>query len=415
MENKKIHFEIEQKLNEIFDDEPIHKKCFVHKKLVKTITDDVANLYEQLLKKQREADENARLKISFLNNISHEIRTPMNAIIGFSSLLNKENTTNERATHFSKIIQESSITLLNNINDLVEFSNLTSSKNEVIITEFYPNDILNELENEFVEKIDTKNIELKIQQKSIFNRIIQSDKNRLKTTFKRLIDNALKFTKSGYIEVGYEVGNSCIKYYVKDTGIGISNENKKLIFESFMQADNSLSRNFGGLGLGLSIVKENIKLLKGKIAFDSEINKGTSFYLTIPIKQNTVEQKNKEKYNLLIAEDEEMNFLYLETLFEEITTNVTLFHAKNGKEAVKIFTKQQIDLVLMDLKMPIMDGYEATRQIKLIDNNIPIIAQTAFTHDKNKTLQNGFDDFLSKPISEQSLSEKINKYIKIIS
>ncbi len=280
MKNNEIYFAIEQKLNTIFNDKSVHQQCLVHKELIKNITNEVASLYQELLDKQRKADESERFKQTFLNNISHEIRTPMNAIIGFSNLLDKENAINERTSYFSKVIQKSTLTLLNTLNDLVEFSELTSSKPEIKISKFYPNEILEELENEFLEK----GIEFKIQKKIPLTTIIQSDKKRLKLAIIRLIDNALKFTNSGYIKIGYKLENNCVIFYVKDTGIGINEKNRKLIFESFKQVDNNLSRNFGGLGIGLSIVNENVKLLQKKIIFESEMNKGTCFYLTIPIK-----------------------------------------------------------------------------------------------------------------------------------
>jgi CheY-like chemotaxis protein len=225
--------------------------------------------------------------------------------------------------------------------------------------------------------------------------------------------------------MGYFIENDLLKLFVKDTGIGISPRNHQLIFERFSQEDKEISRKHGGLGLGLSISKENAQLLGGDITLQSEKDKGSTFYVTIPFNpaqtgnDKTTEifitpKETDSKYTILIAEDEEVNYLYLEALLgNQIGPNYNLIHAINGREAVNICVQNKnIDLVLMDIKMPIMNGYEATEIIKSQFPDLPIIAQTAYSKDSDRELamKHGCVDFISKPINKEKLIEMINKY-----
>ena len=243
-----------------------------------------------------------------------------------------------------------------------------------------------------------------------------------------LLENALKFTKEGFIEFGYTKVESNLEIYVKDTGIGIKTTRQKSVFERFSKEEEESTKNIDGLGLGLWIAKENTELLGGKISLESKKNSGTTFYVKIPynpmlsnLKENSEtpsneyleEENNDHKYTILIAEDEEINFLFLEILLKnQIDLNCTIIHAKNGVEAVEICKKNtEIDIVFMDLKMPVMDGFESVKLIKEFRPDLPIVAQTAFSsnEDKEKVFNAGFNDFISKPISIEDLDAVINR------
>ncbi|HKJ06519.1 MAG TPA: PAS domain S-box protein [Flavobacteriaceae bacterium] len=385
-------------------------------------------LKENELKVAVEKAEKAnQLKTEFLNNMSHEIRTPMNGIIGFSELLDNPNLSDEERKSYSNIIQSSSHQLLRVIDDILEISTLETKQEKLVETEFCLNCFLEELFSIFNLKAKDSNINLYLKKElSDDQSYIISDKIKLNKILSNLLENALKFTNKGSIEFGYLVKDSNLIFYVKDTGIGILPKNHEIIFERFSQGDKEIKNKYGGLGLGLSICQENVKLLNGSIVLESEKGKGSTFYISIPyknaqnIKNNTTEnivtsKQTGNAYTILVAEDEDTNFLYLEALLEnEIDRDYKLIHAKNGQEAVdKCFENKNIDLVLMDIKMPLMNGYEAIKKIKTKYSNIPIIAQTAYSteSDKQFALKHGCDDFISKPINKNELFQLIDKYV----
>ena len=246
-----------------------------------------------------------------------------------------------------------------------------------------------------------------------------------------MLENALKFTTEGFIEFGYRLKTDNepveLEIYVKDTGIGVKPESQKTIFDRFSQEEKELSKNVGGLGLGLSITKENVKLLGGKISLESEKGKGSTFFVTIPYKPVDSETessdsdinkikitKTQHKYTILIVEDEEVNYLYIVTLLENTKLNLKIIHAKNGSEAVKMCKENsEIDFIFMDLKMPVMNGFEATKLIKEFRPDLPIVAQTAYStrDEKEVAISAGCDDFISKPISAETLNEIVYKYL----
>jgi CheY-like chemotaxis protein/anti-sigma regulatory factor (Ser/Thr protein kinase) len=252
---------------------------------------------------------------------------------------------------------------------------------------------------------------------------ILTDKNKLNKVLGNLLENALKFTTEGKVELGYQLKGKEIEIFVKDSGIGIKPEKQKLIFDRFSQAEKELSKNVGGLGLGLSIAKENAELLGGKITVVSELGEGAAFFVTIPYKPIIVAPKkarekaleSNKKYTILIAEDEEVNFMFLEILLEDkLKLPCIIIHAKDGLEAVELCKNfPEIELVLMDIKMPKMDGHEATRKIKEFRPRLSIIAQTAYSspEEKEKAVLSGCDDFISKPISKDVLTAIINNYL----
>jgi PAS domain S-box-containing protein len=385
-------------------------------------------MLEELVTTKEKAVESDRLKTRFLNNMSHEIRTPMNGIIGFSDLLDEPDLSEERRKYYSKIIQNSSHQLLRIIDDILEISTLETKQEKTIESEFCLNDFLMEIFSIFNLKSKERNIPLYLK-KGLHDdqSFIISDKTKLNKILSNLIENALKFTNEGHVEFGYFIENEGLKLYVKDTGIGISPKNHQKIFDRFSQEDKEIASKHGGLGLGLSISKENAQLLGGDITLQSEKGLGSVFFITIPYKPAKANSKNKiekadehldnKTVTILIAEDEEVNYLFIEALFEAIfDRNYQLIHAVNGKEAVDLCIEDnRIDLVLMDIKMPEMNGHEATERIKSKFPNLPVIAQTAYSteSDKQLALKHGCDDFISKPINKERLFHLIDKYLTI--
>ncbi|MCB1189090.1 MAG: response regulator [Leptospiraceae bacterium] len=364
--------------------------------------------------------DNDRLKSSFLQNMSHEIRTPMNGILGFTNMLRNSDLTEEKRNQYIKTINESVQQLLTVLNDTIEISKIEIGEIDVSNNPVNINDLLFELYLLYDPIVKTKNLELRINQSlSKKECYIYVDEEKLKHILINLLKNAIKFTEKGFIEVGYHKINEEIKFYVKDTGIGIKSDFQSIVFDSFRQVEYSITRKYGGVGLGLTISKAYVELLGGKIWIDSNEKEGSTFYFTIPYKPvESFNANKKEGWNnktILIVEDEDVNYLFISALLEGIQTNV--LHAKNGLEAVEIFKNNPsaIDCVLMDIRMPIMNGYEATKQIKEIKNDIPVIAQTAYalTEDRNKAIGAGCDEYMSKPINKDILFEILSKY-KII-
>ena len=402
----------------------------MNRNLIAVIFSDVTErekLERKRIEEKEKAEESKKLNNDFISNLSHEIRTPMNGILGFTEFLNDPNLSETKRKHYVSIIQNSGNQLMRTMNDLLEFSKLGTKQVKIIKKEVCLNDFLLELFTVFDVKAKENKIPLYLRkglsdQKST----ILIDENKLNNILGNLLENAFKFTKNGFIEFGYKKIDSNLEIYVKDTGIGIKREHQKSIFERFAKEEKESSKNVNGLGLGLWIAKENTELLNGTITLKSKKNEGSTFFVTIPyeslteklVKNSTDYTKEKagetsHKCKILIAEDEEINFLFLEILLKEgIDLECTIVHAKDGAEAVAICQKNpDIDFVLMDLKMPIVDGFEALKLIKAFRPNLPIVAQTAFssTEDRERVFKEGFDDFISKPISKEALKEVINK------
>jgi len=376
-------------------------------------------LIKDLTEAKEKAEESDRLKSSFLKNMSHEVRTPINAIAGFSQLIIRPNQTPEKLKKFSEIIVENSDKLINIITDVIEISQIQSQIIKPQLTEFDIISFLTSIANEFKVKAIEKGLELKLKMDINFQEyVIKSDSEKLNRIIFHLIDNAIKFTNQGIVNIVSELENENIKIAISDTGIGISDEMQNVIFEPFRQVETGTCRNFGGNGLGLSIAKAYTELLNGNISLKSEINKGTTICISIPtnkisfqISKVLTDNKKYSVNTILIVEDEYSNYQYLLALLEE--KGLKTLYASNGQQAVDLCkANSEIDLVLMDIKMPIMDGITAAKLIKSFRSNIPIIAQTAYIMEsEQETFVELFKDYITKPISEEVLNQKLIKYI----
>lgn len=396
-----------------------------NKLLIGVIHDITSNkrIEAELIIARDRAEESDTLKSAFLANVSHEIRTPMNSILGFSDLLKKDSISKEKTKQYLDIIESSGKRLLRIISDIIDLSKIDTSQ----LSLAYENCNLNKLIDNLEEQFNLCNNGIKHRFKtskglSDSESVILVDQDRLAQILSNLIENSIKYAPDGNISFGYEVNNELLSFYVKDEGIGIDLKNHNLIFNRFSQINNEYLKSTSGTGLGLSIVKELTELMKGKIWVESELGKGATFYFSIPYQsisqendQLTNESTNtfdgKEKV-ILIAEDEFLNYLYLKVVFENYPFK--LIHAKNGEEAITLVkNNSSIDLVLMDIKMPKIDGINATIEIRKSNKNIPIIALSAhaFHEDKQRASSAGFNDYLSKPVNEKTLLDMVDKYI----
>jgi PAS domain S-box-containing protein len=382
---------------------------------------------EQLVIAKEKAEESDRLKSAFLHNISHEIRTPMNAIIGFSELLNDPNLIPAKRKSFSELIVQSSNQLLSIITDIVNISTIEAGQVKVTGRVTDLNNIMKQLYDQFLPKAQKQNISLNFMAPfTISDACITTDGPKLTTILSNLLSNAFKFTRQGTINFGYSQKENELEFFVEDTGIGISPIMHEGIFERFRQVEITASREYGGSGLGLPISKAYVELMGGKIWLHSEQGKGSQFFFTIPyfrVNKLLAQEKNSSTVikkvpesikTVLIAEDEDSNYLLLEEMLSGLDLN--LIWAINGYEAVEICKiNPDIDLVLMDIKMPIMDGIEATQRILKFRSSLPIMALSAFTTepDQKKMYASGCIDFLSKPFSKDQILTKISQQIGI--
>ncbi len=396
------------------------------KNLMFAVSKDITERFkaeEELITAKEKAEESNRLKTEFLNNMSHEIRTPLNGIMGFSQYLTKPDISKEKQINCSNIILNNSRQLLKIIEDILEISLLEKGDVKYSEREVCFNDLLLNLFSIYDIKAKENKTPLFLK-KSLPDKqsTIYTDEDLLRKILSHLIDNAIKYTNEGFIDLSYQKIDNELVISVSDTGIGIDTKKTELIFKRFSQEDKSLSKKYGGLGLGLSLAKENADLIGGRITLESKKGKGSTFYLTIPYrpvhsnKEATISnEESGKKFCILIAEDEEVNYLYFETLlFDDLNFNCKLYHAKNGQEAVDMCKNYpEIELVLMDLKMPELNGFEATAQIKKLRNNLPVIAQTAYStnEERKQAKKAGCDDFISKPIQEKTLFNILNEYI----
>ncbi|MCX6272335.1 MAG: ATP-binding protein [Bacteroidetes bacterium] len=378
---------------------------------------------KQLIAAKEKAEESDRLKSTFLATMSHELRTPLNAIIGFSSLINDEKNIDELVAYAS-IVHQSGDHLLSIIDSIFEISILQSKKISIMESKFPVKELIRSINHYLSVEISKKN---KTHLKTSFipdtrfpNPQLQSDKIRITQLLSNLLDNAIKYTEKGRIEYGYLVENNEIVFFVRDTGIGIPAGKTDIIFDQFRQGDEQSGINLGGVGLGLAICKEIANLLNGKLWVESTPGIGSTFYFKLNMVITTEpvsparpdpafhQPPDLSDFTILIIDDVDENIILLCSYFSG--TNANILTATNGNEAVSlVLNHPEISLVLMDIKMHGMDGYEATREIHKIRAGLPVIAQTAYAliGDSEKALEAGCIDYIAKPISRAALLNKV--------
>lgn len=366
-----------------------------------------------------------RLKSAFLDNMPHEIRTPLHAITGFTSLLSDSDLTHEERLEYVKFIQDSSNDILNLMDNIIEIAKLETNQVKPKKEKCYLNSIFDKLLNDLETKqylLEKTHLIAKVVKGNpdpLF--MIYSDPERLYQICSHLLNNALKFTEKGEIEFGYHAPkNGRIEFYVKDTGVGINEDEQDIIFRKFGKSGNINTNKNRGTGLGLTLSKKLVELLNGEIFVKSVQGQGSIFFFYIPIeneqkitisKPSVSGETNWSAKTILIAEDTESNYFFIEAFLER--TKVNLIWAQDGEEAIRLFKENRVDLILMDIMMPEKDGFDATREIKEIDPNIPIVAQTALAlpDDEEKCYKAGCDYVLVKPINSEDLIATIKRFI----
>lgn len=387
------------------------------------ITEKLKTLNDLRIAKEK-AEESDNLKTAFINNISHEIRTPLNGILGIGQFLVGSELSAEERSEFFEHIEKSSNRLMDTVTDYMDMAMLFSNIMKMNKKEFALDPVFETITAKTKPLCLAKNIkfEVEIPIESI-DLIINSDPEFIQKILDKLLDNALKFTNEGSITCGHKIITDQLEFFVKDTGSGIDNNMQDLIFEMFRQADVSNTRGYEGSGLGLTIAKGLVTLLGGQIYVSSEKGKGSEFKFTIPLKNSgksilpdaidITKPKSTKTPLILIAEDDDLNYLFLEAVLDSLGYNY--IHAVNGKEAVD-FCRQnpEISIVLMDIKMPVLNGDEATKQIRVFRPELPIIATTAYaqTGDEHRFLEAGCNDYLPKPIKKEKLLAIIRKYVE---
>jgi PAS domain S-box-containing protein len=382
---------------------------------------------DELKTAKDKAEESDKLKSAFLANMSHEIRTPMNAILGFATLIRNRVLSEEKRKQYIDLINSNCRQLLHIITDIIDISKIEADQVSVFDKNFLLNRVTNDLYLNYKNQIEVLKKPIKIEYIEGLkdeDSAIFADKVRIEQILSNLLSNALKFTEEGHIEFGYRIDRrSDILFYVRDTGIGMNKEEQKVIFDRFRQVGTSYNKLYGGTGLGLSISKGLTEKMGGTIWVESEEGIGSCFYFTIPYKPGLHLERPEEidylvDYNwkgktILVAEDEEVNYNLMATVLGP--TRAMIIRAKTGIEAIeRVEADKQIDLVLMDIKMPDMNGFEATKRIKNIRGNLPIIAQTAYamSTDEESCLKAGCDDYISKPLRIDMLLGKIDDFLK---
>jgi signal transduction histidine kinase/ActR/RegA family two-component response regulator len=371
---------------------------------------------------ERKAIDSDMLKTAFLQNISHEIRTPMNSIVGFSHLLQDKTITDTDKTEYLEMISKSSDQLLNIVNEVLDISLIETGNISLNKKRVHLNSLLDDVYQSYKSQIK-ENIEFSLN-KGLSDSLstILTDDIKVTQILNNLINNAIKFTDKGHIRFGYSLVNKELEFFIEDTGIGIDSEFHDKIFERFLKVDKENIRLYDGVGLGLAICKGNVELLKGRIWLESKPGNGSIFFFTIPYEQIAEVvpvEKNKDFKNnyltdltILVAEDDEINYLYIKEIFRG--TGAEILHAVNGKEAVEMCrSNNKIDILLIDIKMPVMNGYEAIKYIREIRPRLPIIAQTAFalSNEMLKAFNAGSNDYISKPFKKDQLLALVTKHL----
>jgi signal transduction histidine kinase/ligand-binding sensor domain-containing protein/CheY-like chemotaxis protein len=388
-------------------------------------------------KAKERAEESDKLKSAFLANMSHEIRTPLNAIIGFVNLLSEDQIHDDEKKEFYEIIQSNGFSLLNLINDIIDFSKIEAGQLDISFSELNLSKLFDEIYHTYEEELKRlelshgRSLKIKLNKSHLDKLpVLVSDYVRLKQIFSNLINNAIKFTHHGSIEYGIKeiTKDKGIIFYVKDTGIGIDRKNFEIIFDRFRKIEDDKITLYRGAGLGLSITKYLVEKLGGEIWLESEVGKGTVFFFKIPAKTPQVTSGKAistftssglpipdwSRKGVLIVEDEASNFMVVESMLKK--TKIEVYWAKNGEEAIDLFRKniRKIDVILMDIKLPKMNGFEVTEEIRKISESVPVIALTAYALPKEEHLirQEDFDDYMAKPIIRDKLLRVMSQHMK---
>lgn len=402
-----------------------NKELEIHRRHLERL---VRERTEDLVKAKEKAEESDRLKTSFLANMSHEIRTPMNAIIGFSQLLSKPDLKEDQRKEFIKLINDSSESLLVLIDDILDISRIEANQLKIEKSDVELTALLNDLFVSFSNQVKQSGREIEIRLYNPFGEnefLITTDPQRLKQILANLLSNAMKYTEKGFIEFGFNIedfdNKPLLEFYVKDTGIGLPDDMIDKVFDRFRKVEKGNRKVYRGAGLGLTICKNLLKILGGSIRVESKLNIGSTFYFTIPFekgkgddfkvsdKEKGIAKHNWNQKTIMIVEDDTINYKFLEVGLKP--TNVKILWAKTGVEAVDMFKENKIDLILMDIQLPVMDGLEATTKIKKLNKDVPVIAQTAFalSIEKEQIFSAGCDDYMAKPIVMKTLIDRISQ------
>ncbi|MFZ5939015.1 MAG: PAS domain S-box protein [Bacteroidota bacterium] len=381
---------------------------------------------DQLIAAKNKAEESDRLKSAFLANMSHEIRTPMNGILGFAQLLGDARLNMEKMHEYISIIQKSGERMLNTVNDLIDISRIETGQMHLTLALTDINERIQNIFRFFEPQAAARGLRLILTNELQREFSLMTDHVKFDSVLTNLVRNAVKFTDKGEIEIGYRLRGNELLFFVRDTGMGIPPERQEAVFNRFEQSDLADSRAFQGSGLGLAIAKAYVDMLGGSLWLESEVDKGSTFWFTLPLRETALPgqeeageqstQKAREgadQLKVIIAEDDESSSFYLSEILQEISREILL--AGNGKEVVELCRENEdTDLILMDIRLPELDGYEASRQIRAFNTKVVIIAQTAYamSGDRNKALEAGCNDYISKPVIREELLGKISRCTK---
>lgn len=387
------------------------------------VTSIVSNRHE--LEKARDmAQESDKLKMAFLANMSHEIRTPINAIVGFSSLLLEPEISSNERLEYMDIVRDNSDMLMQLINDIIDLAKIEAGETIINKSQFDVNKLFEQLYRSYGEKMDRSKVQLVYDNEERGPLFYDNDEIRMRQVMGNLLGNAIKFTDEGAIHFGFQLQDGQIWFYVKDSGIGIPSAQHERIFDRFCQVDSSNTREHGGTGLGLAITRSLTELMGGIVKMQSEPGKGSEFYVIFPLHvpiakeekrhQSVLDEKTSiANKTVLVVEDVDSNFRYINAVLKK--TGVKILWAKNGQQGVDIVKDNSaIDIVLMDIHMPVMNGVDACRAIKKLRFELPVIIQTAdvMRGERDKCIEAGSDDFIAKPIRARDLIQKIEHYLK---